>query len=671
MKTVIYRDVKETPMNTPIVTANNSPFTGKALVLAILAAGVPGWAAGQTSEAESSFRSSVRSAFEQDVNPDATSDITRDYLLRTLDSAAPKLDADIPLQRLRDEGPRIAVKKFHFVRLEEFPEHGITREKVEAMAEQLRVQYMKEDKLLAHGFTQDNLVEIAAYLAEVGAQEMPDRVTAKNLQRLVNIIKMQNAERGMSYADLEDIAAELTGFYRQQGLFLAQVQIPAQDVVDGVVTFSVQEGRLGKVVAHDNVDYGEQQLASPFVPHLGQLVNHGDIEEGMYLLNDLPGLNVTGYFSPGDNPGETALNLKVRDEKAWKIAVRADNHGSTFTGDKRTYALLDFLNPMGYGDALTLGYLKSHTPGNSDLGQIRYSVPFFSPRTRLELSADYNQFKLTGDKDDVINRLELEGVNRTYAASLDHKWHRSRDFNLSTGFSLTDKETDMDSAVETYRGGDHVRGVELGFYVDGLGSTVRMLNIANVKVQYGEHQNPVAEGRGEDFYKLAIDSNSLFFVPLPFTDLQSRLVLKTRWQYTDSLLPAFEQMSLGGANGVRAFSVRDYSADQAGFVSAEWYFDLPGFMNPELAGRTRLSDVFQWGLLTDIGYGSVVNLEQGGADSWARMGGAGLLMKFSWEEFFSAQVSLAKPFDAASSNQSIEELDDDLLVFADFTFFFK
>ncbi|MBB3168786.1 ShlB/FhaC/HecB family hemolysin secretion/activation protein [Simiduia aestuariiviva] len=651
----------------------NKLFSKKLLAISVASfwfMGAVTSASGQATEAESSFRNSVRSAFESDVGSDADQDITKEFLLRTLDTAAPKLDTDIPVQRLREEGPRIAVKRFQFVRLEEFPEFDITRENIEAMAESLRVQYMKEDQVMAHGFTRDNLEEIAGYLAEISAQDMPDRVTPKNLQRLINIVKLQNAERGMSYADLEEIAADLTGYYRQQGLFLAQVQIPAQDVVDGVVNLSVQEGRLGKVVAHDNKRYQEEQLQQPFDRHLGQLVSHAKVEEGMYLLNDLPGLNVTGYFTPGDNAGETALNLKVRNERLWKFAIRADNHGSTFTGDKRVYGVLDVMNPLGIGDALTLGALKSYTPGNSSLGQIKYSLPLFGPRTRFEISADFNQFSLSGDDDEIINRLELEGVNKSYAMSVDHKWFRSRDFNLSSGISVTDKETDMDSIVETYRGGDHVRGAEFGLYVDALGDTFRMLNIANVKLQYGQHVNPVVDGRGDDFYKFAMDTNSLFFVPLPLTAIQSRLVLKSRWQYAEKLLPSFEQLSLGGANGVRSFSVRDYSADAAGLVSAEWYFDLPEFMNGNIASGLRMNDVFQWGLLADAGYGSSVNFEQDGANSWARMAGAGLIVKLSWDELFAAQFTLAEPLEIESSNEQLSQ-NNDTQFFVDFTFFLK
>lgn len=646
-------------------------FNAMSSVLFIGCVSAPCVVLAQASDGESSFRSSVRSAFENDVTPIAEQDVTKEFLLRTIETNDPQLNTDIPVQSMREDGPRISVKKFVYVRLEEFPELGITKADIEAMTEKLRREYMKEDQELAHGFTQDNLVELAAYLNEIGAREMPERVTPKNLQRLVNIVKQQNADRGMSYADIEEIAAEVTAYYRRKGLFLAQVQIPAQDVEDGVVSLAVQEGILGKVVARDEDHYTPDTLAAPFNDDIGELVNHASVEEGLYLLNDLPGLGVTGYFTPGDNAGETALNLKVREEQRWKLALRADNHGSTFTGDKRTYALLDVLNPLGYGDSLTLGFLKSHTPGNSNLGQVRYSFPAISPRTRFEISADYNQFKLSDDGEEIINRLELTGVNKTFAASVDHKWRRSRDFNLSSGFSLTDKETDMDSVVETYRGGDHVRGAELGMYVDALGTSTQMLNIANVKIQYGQHLNDVLEGRGEDFYKFALDTNSLFFVPLPFTDASSRLVLKSRWQYSDSLLPAFEQLSLGGANGVRAYSVRDYSADSAAFISGEWYFNLPEALNPSIATGTRLNDVFQFGLLADAGYGSVVNFNEDKSDSWAKLAGAGVVMKFSWDEVFAAQLSVAHPLVAESSTEGLGDDAKSAQVFADFTFFFK
>jgi hemolysin activation/secretion protein len=398
-----------------------------------------------------SFRSLVRSAFEQDGIATGDQDLTKEFYLRTTEANQPKLETEIPRQNLRDDGPRIFVKKFEFARLVEFPEAGITRAEVETIAEDLRRSYMKEDETFANGYIRTDHEELADYLNEIEAVDNTKNLSGKDLQQQKNMMRKQNAKRGVSYADLEEITNKLTAYYRKQGLFLAQVQLPAQEVADGVITLTVQEGILGKVVVEDNQGYSFQQLSKPFKHYIGELVRDTQMEEGLYLLNDLPSLNVTGYFSAGDKPGETTLNLKVTEDASWNMTTRADNHGSTFTGDNRISTSLEWQNLTGNGDALTISYLKSNSVENfdndfgSDLGQFKYSIPVFGLRTRFEISAVYNQFKLAeqSDESNRINELEIEGVNKIYAMSLDHKFYRSRAFNMSAGVSITEADSSL------------------------------------------------------------------------------------------------------------------------------------------------------------------------------------------------------------------------------------
>lgn len=621
----------------------------------------------------SNFQRSLQNTSIHTQTPFSQSDVAKEYLYRTLQENGPLLDTDIPDRNQRVDGPRITVKKFDFHRLQDFPGYGINGAEVEAYAESLRVKYMKEDQVFASGYTRENLEELAAYLDKVGARQSVANLNAENLQQLIDIIKNQNEERGISYADLEEIANELTGFYRQRGLFLAQVKIPEQEVKDGVITLVVQEGVLGKVVVEDNKGYGNEVLSQPFNKSVGSLVSHTAMEEGLYLLNDLPGLNVTGYFTAGDAPGETALNLRVRNEERWSMAVRGDNHGSRFTGDKRAYVVGELFNPLGRGDRLTLGYLTSADPGNTDLYQASYSVPLWNARTSLNLSAERNEFELKdvdGGSNSVINQLEIEGYNESYAVGLEQKFYRSRDFNFSAALEYTDKKTKIQSIDAIFDQAEHVQGGQLSFYVDGLAESVRMFNAANLRLGYGKHQLDVPEDRGNDFEKASIDTSSLFFVPLPFTDAESRLVLKSRWQYSEQSLPSFEQMSLGGAASVRGFTVRDFSADQAGVVSAEWYFDLPHFMNFEVYKGHHFNDLVQFGLIADSGYGTLVNYESGYTDSWTYLASYGVIFKMNWSNLFSSQLTFSRP---SSSKSSLDGIGDDaksLQVYADFTFYF-
>ncbi|MFB1035085.1 MAG: ShlB/FhaC/HecB family hemolysin secretion/activation protein, partial [Sinobacterium sp.] len=343
----------------------------------------------------------------------------------------------------------------------------------------------------------------------------------------------------------------------------------------------------------------------------------------------------------------------------------------------------EWYNPTGNGDALTISYLKSNSVENfdndfgSDLGQFTYSIPVLGLRTRFEISAVYNQFKLADqiDESNSINLLEIEGVNKTYTMSLDHKFSRSRAFNMSAGVSVTDKETELEAIIEIGTG-EHVRGGEVSFYIDALSQSVQMLNTLNFKVQFGEHQNEVDEGRSNDFYKFAFDTNSLIFVPIPFIDAKSRLIMKWRVQYSNEALPAFEQLSLGGANGVRAYNVRDFSGDQAALLSVEWYFNMPEIINANVWGGKRLNEVFQFGLIADVGYGSLNSYEAGTVDNWAALAGAGLTFKLSWEEKFALQISVSHPMMSKSSeglNSSEATFVDEAKsaqVYTDFSFFF-
>lgn len=638
--------------------------------------------AGYTQEEESSFRSRVRAAFDQDAPTVSEQDVSREFEQRRREARDPNLDTDIPGISQRTEGPRISVKEFRFHRLQEFPEYGITREKVEQLAEELRAKFMKEDQKVASGYTVDELEQLALQLDGIGARYDSEELGPAELRRLVNMVEKQNAERGLTFGDLEEIAAELTRFYRKQGLFLAQVLIPAQEVSDGVVTLTVQEGLLGQVAVENNQKYSLEQLAEPFEGYHGELVSHEVIEESLYLLNDLPSLNITGYFSAGENPGETRLNLRVRDEQSWSAVTRFDNHGSLFTGDQRMFTSVDWLNPLGIGDALTIGYLKSSNVENldsetdfgSDLGQFRYSLPLFGPRTRLQFSADYNDFSLQDieNKNNVVNKLEISGVNKSYALTVDHKFRRSRDFNLTGSFSLTDKESKLKAIVQNVLDpGDQVYGGEFGINMDSLSNgAVPMLNILNAKIQYGEHQNEVDPERGTNFGKFAADTSSLLFIPMPFSDNNSRLIFKSRWQYSDKSLPAFEQFSLGGANGVRAFDVRDFSADRAALLSAEWYFDLPETLNAQVFGSS-LNEIMQVALIADGAYGAITNYEADVDDDWGTLSGAGLLFKFNWKEAFASQLSVAWPTMSKSSIEGTGDDPDDPAIYADFSFFFN
>ncbi|MAD44747.1 MAG: hemolysin activator protein, HlyB family [Oceanospirillaceae bacterium] len=633
---------------------------------------------------------SIRSIFGV-TTPDADGDIEDRFRKRNEQkSLAPRENADLSDISERTEGPRILVKKFAFEGLQDLPEFDVRRDEVEQMAERLRALYMKEDKIGSDGYTQEEKDEITEFLSDIGSQKSVDNITREDLEALVDIVREQNQSRGLSFADLEEISNKLSLYFRSHGMFLARVILPAQQVKDGVVTFKVIEGRLGQLEVIGESGYRDSVLKAPLNNMLNGVVTSQKTEDGLYILNDLPGLSVTGAFAAGDNPGETKLKIKVTDEKDYDVMVRLDNYGARFTGPIRAYTNFSWYNPTGYGDSLSIGYLRSEDldgsneadrESHANLGQFSYKFPLFDLRTQVGLSAVYNSYAIVDEDGGLINALDLNGTTNNYRISVNHNFVRSRAFNVSSGFAITDKTSEIKSDILPSK--DHVVGGEVNFYIDGLSeSGVRMLNTANVKLQYGSYETDVVPGQDNEFLLAAVDTSSLFFVPLPFTAKYSRLATNVSIQYSDSSLPSFEQFTMGGASGVRAFAVEDFSADTSVFVSNEWYLGFPSL--PFIGGRTT-DQVFQAGLLLDFAYG-VQNggfIENSGAqagDEWARMSAVGLVLKSTWGNSFASKLTLATPLEAKSSfdpdesnESSAEKLNDkpdSVEVFADFNYYF-
>src|SRR5690606_14208474 len=100
---------------------------------------------------------------------------------------------------------------------------------------------------------------------------------------------------------------------------------------DGIVTITLLLGNLGDVRLDGNKRYSQETVERIFRSSIGEPVNSTIIEEKLFYVNDLPGLRVQGFFAPGDQVGDTRLNISTIDEELYRVNVRTDNHGSDVT----------------------------------------------------------------------------------------------------------------------------------------------------------------------------------------------------------------------------------------------------------------------------------------------------------------------------------------------------
>ena len=124
-----------------------------------------------------------------------------------------------------------------------------------------------------------------------------------------------NLARGkrMTVAEIYALGGALEHAYAAAGYILARVAIPPQKLVDGAtVRFVVIDGTIERIDAA-NVP---ERVRGPVLARMARLIGKpyvtlGDIERGLLLVSDLPGLQLRSTLAAGSTPGGTLLILEA------------------------------------------------------------------------------------------------------------------------------------------------------------------------------------------------------------------------------------------------------------------------------------------------------------------------------------------------------------------------
>ncbi len=573
-------------------------------------------------------------------------------------------DIDIPSVRDRDPdpqaGPRLSISEFRLQGIVEYPELGITRDAISKIVEEIRFKLMKEDQMLESGRTIDEIGEISNLLISIEKQVEQEHVGPLEVQRLVWLVREQQQKRGVTLGMIETVADRITRYYREHGFILAKAYIPEQQVRDGVVTLTLLLGVLGEVKVNDNQNYNDERISSVFDDMMTMPVTSAKIEEKLYLVNDFPGLSTHGFFEAGSQVGDTRLNVNVKSEEWYDANLRLDNHGSAETGENRLYADFSWNNPTGTADQLQLGLLHASDPGSTNYGQIRYNSHIFGPRFQVALGYATNQFVL-GSNSEVNAILQLEGETRVADMSMTYKFLRSRKENYSLDFIVENIES-----LVTVGGNslgdffdDEVRNASFKFNYDILQEKSKMLHQGNIRITQGEFLLGANTAQDLDYTILKADYSLLSFWKIPFTDIETRSVVRSSIQFSDTSLSTINQISLGGPARARGFLQTEFSADSAIYLGADWFFNLPEALDVEF-DDTSLGNILTPFLFLDAAYGEaksptlpVVDSEgnsSGGEGNSATLISAGLGIQFSYGAMISGNFQFAFPIEGRNSS---------------------
>ena len=234
--------------------------------------------------------------------------------------------------------------------------------------------------------------------------------------------------KDLDLAGLDEAASDVSNYYRSKGYFVARAYLPAQEIKDGVVEIAVVEGRIGKVSIkaapgtrlHEQT--ARQIVSAAAAP--GQPIVEKNVERGLLLLNDLPGVDVKSTLVPGATPGTSDLVVEETEGGLLGGSVDIDNYGNRYTGRIRTGASVYLNDPQGIGDQVAL---RAMTSGDGmDYVRGSYIAPIGDRGSKLGLALSAMRYKLNGD----FTVLDAQGrANVTSIFGL-HPFVRTRSYSL-------------------------------------------------------------------------------------------------------------------------------------------------------------------------------------------------------------------------------------------------
>jgi len=358
------------------------------------------------------------------------------------------------------------------------------------------------------------------------------------------------------FSDLKDITTAIQELYGHGGR-IAQALIPPQQIKGGVLRIQIIEGRLGKI----SVSAVDEKMSLRYPLErsqkymesgnpVGELINTDQVDRSLALLNEVPGVGATAFFSEGREAGTSDLNVKVNEGPLVSGRVEAANYGSTSTGAWQGVGNLALNNLSGYGDLLSIDAIQSL---GSSFIQGAYTLPIGYNGWKVGAIANFLNYQTLSS----YSTTQTTGQATTFGLNAAYALVRTATSNSSLNFALLNRDyrnsvpyqTLSDYQINNLNAG--ITGNELlGGGVLGYGVTASLgnlyMNNANQKAQ--DQAGPNTAG---SYFKL--NGNVSQNQPLPISN--TSLVGTLSGQWANKNLNSADDFYLGGPYGIRAYPV--------------------------------------------------------------------------------------------------------------------
>lgn len=457
--------------------------------------------------------------------------------------------------------------------------------------------------------------------------------------------------RDKDFGDVQRALEALEGAYRERGYGVIQVALPEQDITKGVVRFNIIQPKIGKVVVEGNEHFSTANVrrALPSVKE-GETPNSNDIARNLQIAAEHPVKQTNVLLRSGASEGVVDVNVRVTDDRPWRLVGTLDNSGTAETGYWRLGVGYQHTNLFDRDHTLSLQYISS--PGHFNdvaIYGVGYRIPYYHLNSSLDLFAGYSDV----DSGTVGGLFNVSGKGSIYGARWNHflpKWGDVEQ-KVYLGLDYRAYQNNVTLAGIGFVPDITVHPVSIGYAgLKRMTASEWAFNASLAKNIPGGN-----DGSAADFQATRFGSNERYTILRYGTSFSH--AFRNEWQgriaylgqYTrDSLIPG-EQFGIGGVDTVRGYLPREAANDRGYATQLELY-------TPNFADNVGLNDKWRSRLVGFYDFGSVSRnntLPGELAGKYLASTGVGLRMAFG--KSVSLRMDLAQILKAHGTRQTNEQ----------------
>jgi len=203
----------------------------------------------------------------------------------------------------------------------------------------------------------------------------------------INEVTAPYKNRTLMTEDLERLRLALTLLYINKGYLTSGAIIPDQEVQAGVVAVHIIEGRLTNINVEGNRWFSTSYIHDRIELGSETPVRLEPLQDQLQILQqDRRIERINAELRPGDEPGQSLLNVRVQDKQPFHAIMEVNNYQTPLVGEIKGVGTLVDDNLTGHGDPLSLSYGQSS--GAFPIVDASYALPMnrygttFSPYYR-------------------------------------------------------------------------------------------------------------------------------------------------------------------------------------------------------------------------------------------------------------------------------------------------